>query len=173
MFIYREINEWVTLCVHQDSSKAVSLGLWMEEMIFNLADSRLFFNDLEVSRFITWATSVSNRCWVLFPLQLECFLSIYFSHKAFYCVELHNLPLVATFSPIAPWIQGRLKVNVYRLPFQSRLWSLAQWKDIFHIVYIEVRTNQVVILGHFMRLAALFQSLWVLNFQNMSSEPVN
>lgn len=35
--------------VLQDSSKAVSLGLWMEEMIFNLADSRLFFNDLEVS----------------------------------------------------------------------------------------------------------------------------
>uniref|UniRef100_A0A672NJ82 Eyes absent homolog n=1 Tax=Sinocyclocheilus grahami TaxID=75366 RepID=A0A672NJ82_SINGR len=30
-----------------DSGKAVSLGLWMEEMIFNLADSRLFFNDLE------------------------------------------------------------------------------------------------------------------------------
>lgn len=39
----------VCVCVHQDSSKAVSLGLWMEEMIFNLADSRLFFNDLEVS----------------------------------------------------------------------------------------------------------------------------
>ncbi|XP_073708712.1 eyes absent homolog 2 [Garra rufa] len=32
---------------NQDSGKAVSLGLWMEEMIFNLADSRLFFNDLE------------------------------------------------------------------------------------------------------------------------------
>ncbi|XP_031423992.1 eyes absent homolog 2 isoform X1 [Clupea harengus] len=31
----------------KDSAKAVSLGLWMEEMIFNLADSRLFFNDLE------------------------------------------------------------------------------------------------------------------------------
>uniref|UniRef100_A0A671SV68 Eyes absent homolog n=1 Tax=Sinocyclocheilus anshuiensis TaxID=1608454 RepID=A0A671SV68_9TELE len=31
----------------KDSGKAVSLGLWMEEMIFNLADSRLFFNDLE------------------------------------------------------------------------------------------------------------------------------
>ncbi|MGH0169753.1 UNVERIFIED_CONTAM: hypothetical protein FKN15_077082 [Acipenser sinensis] len=30
-----------------DSAKAVSLGLWMEEMIFNLADTRLFFNDLE------------------------------------------------------------------------------------------------------------------------------
>ncbi|CAL8380694.1 unnamed protein product [Boreogadus saida] len=33
--------------MEKDSSKAVSLGLWMEEMIFNLADSRLFFNDLE------------------------------------------------------------------------------------------------------------------------------
>uniref|UniRef100_A0A672NDD9 Eyes absent homolog n=1 Tax=Sinocyclocheilus grahami TaxID=75366 RepID=A0A672NDD9_SINGR len=32
----------------KDSGKAVSLGLWMEEMIFNLADSRLFFNDLEL-----------------------------------------------------------------------------------------------------------------------------
>ncbi|KAI7808069.1 eyes absent homolog 2 [Triplophysa rosa] len=31
----------------KDSAKAVSLGLWMEETIFNLADSRLFFNDLE------------------------------------------------------------------------------------------------------------------------------
>ncbi|MFT7811958.1 eyes absent homolog 2 [Arapaima gigas] len=31
----------------KDSAKSVSLGLWMEEMIFNLADSRLFFNDLE------------------------------------------------------------------------------------------------------------------------------
>lgn len=42
----------VSLCVYQDSSKAVSLGLWMEEMIFNLADSRLFFNDLEVGCFL-------------------------------------------------------------------------------------------------------------------------
>ncbi len=41
---------WRAFCVLiQDSGKAVSLGLWMEEMIFNLADSRLFFNDLEVS----------------------------------------------------------------------------------------------------------------------------
>ncbi|XP_028667680.1 eyes absent homolog 2 isoform X1 [Erpetoichthys calabaricus] len=31
----------------KESAKAVSLGLWMEEMIFNLADTRLFFNDLE------------------------------------------------------------------------------------------------------------------------------
>lgn len=28
---------------------AVTLGLRMEEMIFNLADTHLFFNDLEVS----------------------------------------------------------------------------------------------------------------------------
>lgn len=113
LFIYWEINEWVTPCVHQDSSKAVSLGLWMEEMIFNLADSRLFFNDLEVSRFITWPQPqqhrsvllwkpISNRCRVSLPLQLECIPSVYFSPKAFYCIELHYLPLVSTLSPIAP-----------------------------------------------------------------------
>lgn len=33
----------------QDPPNSVSLGLRMEEMIFNLADSHLFFNDLEVS----------------------------------------------------------------------------------------------------------------------------
>lgn len=33
----------------QDAPSAVSLGLRMEEMIFNLADTHLFFNDLEVS----------------------------------------------------------------------------------------------------------------------------
>lgn len=33
----------------QDPPTSVSLGLRMEEMIFNLADSHLFFNDLEVS----------------------------------------------------------------------------------------------------------------------------
>jgi len=32
----------------QDVQLAVSLGLRMEEMIFSLADSHLFFNDLEV-----------------------------------------------------------------------------------------------------------------------------
>lgn len=32
----------------QDAPNSVSLGLRMEEMIFNLADSHLFFNDLEV-----------------------------------------------------------------------------------------------------------------------------
>lgn len=32
----------------QDPPMAVTLGLRMEEMIFNLADTHLFFNDLEV-----------------------------------------------------------------------------------------------------------------------------
>lgn len=31
---------------------AVTLGLRMEEMIFNLADTHLFFNDLEVGLFV-------------------------------------------------------------------------------------------------------------------------
>ncbi|MGH0166143.1 UNVERIFIED_CONTAM: hypothetical protein FKN15_050172 [Acipenser sinensis] len=43
----------------KDSAKAVSLGLWMEEMIFNLADTRLFFNDLEDS-----AKAVSLGLWM-------------------------------------------------------------------------------------------------------------
>lgn len=34
--------------LNQDPPLAVTLGLRMEEMIFNLADSHLFFNDLEV-----------------------------------------------------------------------------------------------------------------------------
>ena len=39
----------VCFCVFQDPPGSVSLGLRMEEMIFNLADTHLFFNDLEVS----------------------------------------------------------------------------------------------------------------------------
>lgn len=35
-------------CLSQDPPTSVSLGLRMEEMIFNLADTHLFFNDLEV-----------------------------------------------------------------------------------------------------------------------------
>lgn len=41
----------VFLFVFQDPPTSVSLGLRMEEMIFNLADTHLFFNDLEVSLF--------------------------------------------------------------------------------------------------------------------------
>ena len=36
------------LHIFQDAPNSVSLGLRMEEMIFNLADTHLFFNDLEV-----------------------------------------------------------------------------------------------------------------------------
>lgn len=32
----------------QDTTTSVRIGLMMEEMIFNLADTHLFFNDLEV-----------------------------------------------------------------------------------------------------------------------------
>lgn len=37
-------------CVSQDTTASVRIGLMMEEMIFNLADTHLFFNDLEVRR---------------------------------------------------------------------------------------------------------------------------
>lgn len=37
----------------QDAPASVSLGLRMEEMIFNLADTHVFFNDLEVSYYNT------------------------------------------------------------------------------------------------------------------------
>lgn len=36
------------LSFHQDTTTSVRIGLMMEEMIFNLADTHLFFNDLEV-----------------------------------------------------------------------------------------------------------------------------
>lgn len=39
----------VVTCIFQDPQQTVQLGLRMEEMIFNLADTHLFFNDLEVS----------------------------------------------------------------------------------------------------------------------------
>ena len=41
----------------QDPATAVSLGLRMEEMIFTLADTNLFFNDLEVRFLIIISTS--------------------------------------------------------------------------------------------------------------------
>lgn len=55
---FKEEQNWpgqfhviVFLFVFQDPPTSVSLGLRMEEMIFNLADTHLFFNDLEVSLF--------------------------------------------------------------------------------------------------------------------------
>lgn len=42
------VSKIVRFFLTQDVQLSVSLGLRMEEMIFNLADSHLFFNDLEV-----------------------------------------------------------------------------------------------------------------------------
>ena len=46
----------------QDPPGSVSLGLRMEEMIFNLADTHLFFNDLEVSkRYLTLCAYLMSK----------------------------------------------------------------------------------------------------------------
>ena len=52
MFLFR---------VLQDPATAVSLGLRMEEMIFTLADTNLFFNDLEVRFLINTSTCTSSQ----------------------------------------------------------------------------------------------------------------
>ena len=51
----------ISCCIFipQDAPNSVSLGLRMEEMIFNLADTHLFFNDLEV-RLRVLISSVSH-----------------------------------------------------------------------------------------------------------------
>lgn len=50
VFIIPAILYWqYILFLFEDPPTSVSLGLRMEEMIFNLADTHLFFNDLEVS----------------------------------------------------------------------------------------------------------------------------
>lgn len=41
----------------QDPATVLNLGLQMEELIFELADTHLFFNDLEVNR-------LSHLCWI-------------------------------------------------------------------------------------------------------------
>lgn len=43
----------------QDTTTSVRIGLMMEEMIFNLADTHLFFNDLEVCGCLFYLTSFS------------------------------------------------------------------------------------------------------------------
>lgn len=42
--MFRDV--WV--CVVQEPATILNLGLQMEELIFELADTHLFFNDLEV-----------------------------------------------------------------------------------------------------------------------------
>lgn len=39
---------WVCVVFIQDPATVLNLGLQMEELIFELADTHLFFNDLEV-----------------------------------------------------------------------------------------------------------------------------
>lgn len=48
----------------------MSLGLRMEEMIFNLADTHLFFNDLEVSSNPTYSIFIPS-VYLLPPLSLS------------------------------------------------------------------------------------------------------
>lgn len=48
VFVVNEILPHFVCIDFQDPPMAVTLGLRMEEMIFNLADTHLFFNDLEV-----------------------------------------------------------------------------------------------------------------------------
>ena len=46
--LYSQLTFVCRFFYFQDPPTSVSLGLRMEEMIFNLADTHLFFNDLEV-----------------------------------------------------------------------------------------------------------------------------
>lgn len=39
----------------------LNLGLQMEELIFELADTHLFFNDLEVQRYIQTAVAMAGK----------------------------------------------------------------------------------------------------------------
>lgn len=49
-------DAFVFFSIFQDPPTSVSLGLRMEEMIFNLADTHLFFNDLEVRLFVLFSS---------------------------------------------------------------------------------------------------------------------
>ncbi|KAB0357453.1 hypothetical protein FD754_001609 [Muntiacus muntjak] len=53
----------------QDPPTSVSLGLRMEEMIFNLADTHLFFNDLEVS----YDSSIYSSCCITYNFGTDGF----------------------------------------------------------------------------------------------------
>lgn len=64
----------------QDPPTSVSLGLRMEEMIFNLADTHLFFNDLEVRLFFNLSP--------LFTFSILSFrANLYSLHNDFVCLE--------------------------------------------------------------------------------------
>ena len=74
----------------QDPPSSVSLGLRMEEMIFNLADTHLFFNDLEVSASLAQCTrSLLSRLFILSVSQ--CFVC-----RFPFCVQLVYPKLIHT-----------------------------------------------------------------------------
>jgi len=67
----------------QDPPLAVTLGLRMEEMIFNLADTHLFFNDLEVSKLLSLLSDLfyhfsSNQC--VCNSMAPCWLTVVTNH---------------------------------------------------------------------------------------------
>lgn len=66
---------FVFFSIFQDPPTSVSLGLRMEEMIFNLADTHLFFNDLEVR-----LVCVSLFFRLSLPPLCSCYAQIPFVH---------------------------------------------------------------------------------------------
>ena len=53
----------------QDPATVLNLGLQMEELIFELADTHLFFNDLEVILSV-----VRHRAWAFWVWQFRLFV---------------------------------------------------------------------------------------------------
>lgn len=72
---------WQCLLYPQDPQGSMSLGLRMEEIIFNLADTHLFFNDLEVSVAVVSSPSflLSKLFACLIFLSLHLFLKNFIS----------------------------------------------------------------------------------------------
>lgn len=95
------------ILLQQDTTTSVRIGLMMEEMIFNLADTHLFFNDLEVcsclfylaSLFLIiciWSTNLLfwPRNFQYWPLRNGPWMVIL---KAYYTMSLWHLHSVKDF----------------------------------------------------------------------------
>lgn len=76
----------------KDPPTSVSLGLRMEEMIFNLADTHLFFNDLEVSVH-SFKTHSGDLIFVSFYVLLDG-LTIIFGFTVFIWKRLENICII-------------------------------------------------------------------------------
>lgn len=70
MHVYPDISEFCVLFL-QDPATVLNLGLQMEELIFELADTHLFFNDLEVSRISRFAVPPGS-VWGNLSLRSVC-----------------------------------------------------------------------------------------------------